>query len=127
MNKIKVIIYFSIISFLFSQKILIPMDQTQSDHIKAYGIAFWSLENNQEVDWLLNYKGGSFLLRNNKLEKYLDSVHEFTDENIGGVTSSLLDPNYLSEKSTYRKFILYVLENYLYAETFKRIIIEKIS
>ena len=66
MNKIKVIIYFSIISFLFSQKILIPMDQTQSDHIKAYGIAFWSLENNQEVDWLLNYKGGSFLLRNNK-------------------------------------------------------------
>ena len=66
MNKIKIIICFSIISAIFSQKILIPMDQTQTDHIKAYGIAFWSLENNQEVDWLLNYKGGSFLLLNNK-------------------------------------------------------------
>ena len=42
------------------------MDETQSDHIKAYGIAFWSLENNHEVDWLLNYRGGSFLLKSNQ-------------------------------------------------------------
>ena len=51
MSKIEAIIYFSIINIIFSQKILIPMDQTQTDHIKAYGIAFWSLKNNQEVDW----------------------------------------------------------------------------
>jgi hypothetical protein len=42
-------------------KILVPMDDTQTDHLKAYGLAFWSLERGQRVDWLLNYRGGSFL------------------------------------------------------------------
>jgi hypothetical protein len=42
-------------------KILIPMDLKQTDHLKAYGIAFWVLQHNGEVDWLLNYRGGSFL------------------------------------------------------------------
>ena len=49
MNKIKFIVYFLMINFLFSEKIIIPMDETQSDHLKAYGIAFWSLENKHEV------------------------------------------------------------------------------
>lgn len=40
--------------------ILIPMDYTQSDHLKAYGIAYWVLEHNIDVQWLLNYRGGSF-------------------------------------------------------------------
>ena len=39
------------------------MDNTQTNHLKAYGIAFWVLENQQEVDWLLNYKGGSFMMK----------------------------------------------------------------
>jgi len=38
------------------------MDNTQKDHLKAYGIAFWSLERAVEVKWLLNYRGGSFML-----------------------------------------------------------------
>jgi hypothetical protein len=42
-------------------KILCPMDQTQTDHLKAYGLAFWALEAGGRVDWLLNYRGGSFL------------------------------------------------------------------
>ena len=42
-------------------KLLIPMDLKQTDHLKAYGIAFWVLQRNGEVDWLLNYRGGSFL------------------------------------------------------------------
>ena len=66
MKKIKKFISFLIISLVFSNKIIIPMDETQSDHIKAYGIAFWSLENKHEVDWLLNYRGGSFLLKDNQ-------------------------------------------------------------
>ena len=37
------------------------MDQTQNDHLKAYGIAFYALEKNINVEWLLNYHGGSFL------------------------------------------------------------------
>ncbi len=44
------------------QDILIPMDDSQSNHLKAYGVAFWSLERGVNVDWLLNYRGGSFLL-----------------------------------------------------------------
>ena len=43
-------------------KRLIPMDLKQTDHLKAYGIAFWVLQRNGEVDWLLNYRGGSFLM-----------------------------------------------------------------
>jgi len=45
-----------------AQKILIPMDLKQTDDLKAYGIAYWALTKNIEVDWLLNYRGGSFML-----------------------------------------------------------------
>lgn len=42
--------------------ILIPMDEAQKNHLKAYGIAFWTLKNGSEADWLLNYRGGSFMM-----------------------------------------------------------------
>jgi hypothetical protein len=61
--------YFIIILFLFlsvssfASYILIPMDaETQDNHLKAYGITFWTLEQQIKVKWLLNYRGGSFLL-----------------------------------------------------------------
>lgn len=42
--------------------ILVPMDyDTQSNHLKAYGITYWLLEKQQKVQWLLNHRGGSFL------------------------------------------------------------------
>ena len=44
------------------QKILVPMDLQQTDHLKAYGIAYWALTKGLEVDWLLNYRGGSFMM-----------------------------------------------------------------
>ena len=59
--KIK-IIFPLIFNFLLSQKIMIPMDVKQNDHLKAYGFAFWALNQNINVEWLLNYRGGSFLL-----------------------------------------------------------------
>jgi hypothetical protein len=40
------------------------MDETQKDHLKSYGIAFWALDKDIEVKWLLNYRGGSFLMQN---------------------------------------------------------------
>jgi hypothetical protein len=43
--------------------VLIPMDESQQNHLKAYGIAYWVLSNNLEVDWLLNYRGGSFMFK----------------------------------------------------------------
>ncbi|MBT8265799.1 MAG: asparagine synthetase B [Bacteroidia bacterium] len=47
----------------FASYILIPMDdESQKNHLKAYGITYWTLEKQQKVKWLLNYKGGSFLL-----------------------------------------------------------------
>jgi hypothetical protein len=61
----KVLFLFIFCSFsLFSRatQILIPMDESQSDHLKAYGIAYWSLENSITLEWLLNYRGGAFLL-----------------------------------------------------------------
>jgi hypothetical protein len=42
--------------------ILIAMDGSQANHLKAYGIAYWVIEQGVEVDWLLNYKGGSFMM-----------------------------------------------------------------
>ncbi|MEO0020910.1 MAG: asparagine synthetase B [candidate division WOR-3 bacterium] len=43
------------------EQILIPMDLTQTDHLKAYGIAYRLLQRGTRVEWLLNYRGGSFL------------------------------------------------------------------
>lgn len=58
----------AMVAFFFSltmsaSRILIPMDaEIQKEHLKAYGITYWTLANKQNVQWLLNYRGGSFLL-----------------------------------------------------------------
>ena len=64
MNLIKYITFFFLINIVLCQKILIPMDNVQTNHLKAYGIAFLHLENGNEIEWLLNYRGGSFLMDN---------------------------------------------------------------
>lgn len=46
------------------QKLLIYMDLQQTDHLKAYGVAYWILTKGLEIDWLLNYRGGSFMMDN---------------------------------------------------------------
>lgn len=51
---------------LFASYILIPMDETQKNHLKAYGIAYWALKGELEIQWLLNYRGGSFMIPNAK-------------------------------------------------------------
>jgi hypothetical protein len=45
-----------------SAKILVPMDGTQTDHLRAYGLTYWALSRGLHGEWLLNYRGGSFLL-----------------------------------------------------------------
>ena len=59
---IRLIIYLFILQLGLSQKILIPMDQTQKNHLKAYGTAFWTLNQGINVEWILNYRGGSFMV-----------------------------------------------------------------
>ncbi len=46
------------------EKMLIPMDLVQTNHLKAYGIAYLSVASGIKAEWLLNYRGGSFLLEN---------------------------------------------------------------
>ena len=62
----KRLFFLYIISFSLGQKIMIPMDQAQNDHLKAYGIAYYSLTKNINVEWLLNYRGGAFLFDDNQ-------------------------------------------------------------
>ena len=62
--KFKIILILIITNIMLCNKLLIPMDLKQTDHLKAYGITFWSLEKGREVDWLLNYRGGSFMMDN---------------------------------------------------------------
>ena len=51
--------------------ILIPMDaESQKNHLKAYGITYWTLNKQENVKWLLNYRGGSFLL------PYIDAIEK---------------------------------------------------
>lgn len=50
--------------------ILIYMDESQKNHLKAYGIAYWSIKQQADVDWLLNYRGGSFLV------KYIKTIED---------------------------------------------------
>jgi hypothetical protein len=59
---IRIIITFILFNtMLKADFLLIPMDLKQTDHLKAYGIAYWVLEQNNNIEWLLNYRGGSFL------------------------------------------------------------------
>ncbi|MUV03387.1 asparagine synthetase B [Flavobacterium rakeshii] len=59
-----ILLLFLLVSFAGrASMILIPMDEsTQQNHLKAYGITYWVLEKNYKASWLLNYRGGSFLL-----------------------------------------------------------------
>jgi hypothetical protein len=50
-------------SKLWAVYLLIPMDERQKNHLKAYGIAYYTLQNDIKVDWLLNYRGGAFLIK----------------------------------------------------------------
>ena len=52
---------------LQATQILIPMDNAQNNHLKAYGIAFWVLKQGVEIQWLLNYRGGSYLFDHHKV------------------------------------------------------------
>jgi hypothetical protein len=75
-------------SSLFAQKILVPMDLKQTDHLKAYGIAYLALTKNIEVDWLLNYRGGSFMVDSYDVIATECRVRGVNFENISGAAAS---------------------------------------
>ena len=81
----KTILFLSILLLFrtaFGTTVLIPMDETQKNHLKAYGIAYWILQNGLEINWLLNYRGGSFSV---------DYAKDITDEcTVRGVSYELV-------------------------------------
>jgi len=69
---------------------LIPMDAGQTNHLKAYGIAYWVLQNDIELWWLLNYRGGSFMFKSYpQAEKELN-IRGVSFENIADARSSAI-------------------------------------
>ena len=67
------IIFLSVLGPCRASKIFIPMDEKQKNHLKAYGIAYWVLRTYEtEIDWLLNYRGGSFMMPVN--QKFINEL-----------------------------------------------------
>jgi hypothetical protein len=97
----------SLIAFIFlllaysstkAASILLPMDEVQKDHLKSYGIAFWTLKNGEEVDWLLNYRGGSFMLKyDKKVEDECKirgvSYEVLADARVNDIMAEVTDPS----------------------------------
>ncbi len=61
---------FLFVNISLANKILVPMDGKQANHLKAYGVAYWVLEKDVTMEWLLNYRGGSFMF------PYLKGIEE---------------------------------------------------
>jgi hypothetical protein len=76
------IIFLSAFTSVSASYILIPMDESQRNHLKSYGIAYWVIKNDIEVEWLLNYRGGSFMC------KYLAQIEK--ECQIRGVSFSVI-------------------------------------
>ncbi len=91
-----------LILFSFSTRasqILIPMDaETQQNHLKAYGITYWSLEKGNKVQWLLNYRGGAFLFPDSEeLQKECRirgvSFEVISDQRTGEILEEISSPS----------------------------------
>lgn len=81
----------------WSSQILVPMDEAQRDHLKAYGLAYWTLENQITIEWLLNYRGGSFLIPHlQRIEEELllrnISYQILADGQVNKIKSEIADP-----------------------------------
>jgi hypothetical protein len=83
---------------LRAASILIPMDETQKDHLKSYGIAYWVLSHGEEVDWLLNYRGGSFMAKYSKVTEDECNIRGISyevvaDAKVTAILSEVTDPS----------------------------------
>ena len=86
--------------------ILIPMDAvTQKQHLKAYGITYWSLQRGYKVKWLLNYEGGSFLLEDDEATRKECQIRGVTFEVISD-TKAVQILEYISSPSQNMETVL---------------------
>lgn len=89
---------------LQAQHLLVPMDQAQAEHLKAYGLTYWVLGQRLPSEWLLNYRSGSFLLPDRPEVRREASLRGVTVEPVGG--SALADILATVEKSNMERVIL---------------------
>ncbi|MBB6610291.1 asparagine synthetase B [Pontibacter sp. Tf4] len=88
---------FIVCSAAFASTVVIPMDETQKDHLKSYGAAYWVLSKNVSVDWLLNYRGGSFAFTHapqleNELIVRGISYQVISDAQYNSILNQIADP-----------------------------------
>lgn len=91
------ICFLFIAKFSWSTQLLVPMDESQSNHLKAYGLSYWALEKGVVIEWLLNYKGGSFLfphLVNLEEELIIRGIkyQVLTDGQVNQIKNQIADP-----------------------------------
>ncbi|MFN8356173.1 MAG: asparagine synthetase B [Spirosomataceae bacterium] len=93
------IIFLLIAAPLRASHLLIPMDDSQKNHLKSYGIAYWVLKNYEtEVEWLLNYRGGAFMfVHSQKFENELIirgvSYEVISDGQAAAIRAELTSPD----------------------------------
>jgi hypothetical protein len=90
MRRILLFLIVSASSLSGQTKLLIPMDGGQTDHLKSYGVAFWFLERGGTVDWLLNYRGGSFLMDHSEILARECRVRAVSFEEIGAAQTAMI-------------------------------------
>lgn len=98
--KLKIIFLFIVVLIASQAKaiyLLIPMDDTQKDHLKSYGLTYWALTKDVEVKWLLNYRGGSFLMQHfSEIENECIvrgiSYETITDAQANAILTEIADP-----------------------------------
>jgi hypothetical protein len=87
-------------SSAFAAKLYVPMNaEDQTNHLKAYGIAFMALSHGLKVDWLLNYDGGAFSMeQTNEMERICKirgvSYNIISDAQYDGIVQQILDPDF---------------------------------
>ncbi len=69
---------------LHAQYLLLPMDGAQANHLRSYGLAYWALQRGEQVEWLLNYRAGSFLLPDSDPVRREAALRGVTVEVLGG-------------------------------------------
>ncbi len=97
--KYRIVLFFILLqAYTFGSQLLIPMDKQQKNHLKAYGIAYWILENNATIEWLLNYRGGSFMFgHSTRIEEELIirgiSYDVITEGQANSIRSQIANPD----------------------------------
>jgi len=84
----RLLLIFVLLSFSISawaqQKLFIPMDASQTNHLKAYGLIFNNLQKGNSAEWLLNYRGGSFMTN------YTEALHR--EARLKNIKTEILNP-----------------------------------